>query len=266
MDLQPFIQSGLLESYVLGQVTAEERSLVERMLSQHTEARTELSTIEQTIERYAMAQATPPPAWMKGRILDQLDQMPSPPGPVPHGTVRPMAAVGTLRLFQMLAAALLVAVAFLWYKNGEIQTQQTEQQTQFLSVQNRLNDCAQQAEKTQLIVNFMRDAGTEVIKLNNAADGKGTALLYKNDGQGTTVLDVSGVIAPSAPNKYLQFWAVIDGKPVSLGMVQMQVPDSWHPLEHHGKVDFFAISEEDKRDGNLTPTVIVMKSEPGKDG
>ncbi|MEO6039969.1 MAG: hypothetical protein ABIQ93_16270, partial [Saprospiraceae bacterium] len=80
MDLQTFIQSGLLESYVLGQTTAEERSLVERMLSQHAETRTELSAIEQAIERYAMAQATPPPDWMKGRILDQLEQM-TPPAP-----------------------------------------------------------------------------------------------------------------------------------------------------------------------------------------
>ncbi len=263
MDLQSFIQSGLLESYVLGQVTAEERSLVERMLSQHTEAQTELSSIEQVIERYAVTQAISPPAWMKGRILDQLDQLPTPTTvPVAQEVIRPVAAIGTLRVFQLLSAALLVAVAFLWYKNSEVQTRQTEQQTQFATVQNRLNDCAQRAERSQQIVNLIRDADTKVIKLTNGADGKGTALLYKNDVRNATVLDLSGVMAPSAPDKFLQFWAVVDGKPISLGMVLMEAPDGWHPFEHNEKVDYFAISEENNPKGNLTPTTIVMKSEP----
>ncbi|MEO6758230.1 MAG: anti-sigma factor [Saprospiraceae bacterium] len=256
MDLQTFIQSGLLETYVLGQTNAEERSLVERMLSQHAEARTELSAIEQAIEQYALAQASPPPAWMKGRILDQLEQMPT-AGPV----AAPAGSTGTLRLFQMLAAALLVAVAFLWYKNNATQTQQAEQQTQLAAVQNKLSDCTLHAQTTQEMVNVIRDSDTRIFRLTNGADGgKGGAIMYKNDVREVTALDISGVMAPSAPDKYLQLWAVINDKPVSLGMVKMQAPNGWQEVSFHKDVQFFAISEENDPQGSPTPTVVVMHS------
>ncbi len=265
MELQSFIQSGLLESYVLGQITAEERSLVERMLKQHAEARTEFSAIEQAVEQYAVVQATPPPAWMKGRIMDQIEQM------APSGRVGPMSApalnTGILRVFQLLAAALLIAVSFLWYKNNQMQAVQANQQTQLAEAQNRLNDCSQRAQTTQNMVNLIRDTDTRVIRMANGPDGgKGSALVYKNDVRSETALDLSGVMAPSVPGKYLQLWAVINDKPVSLGMVQMQAPNGWQPLEYHADVQFFAISEENNPNGNPTPTVVVMNSKPADNG
>ncbi len=68
MDLQSFIQSGLLEAYVLGQCSAEERAQVERMAAEHAEVRAELSAIEASLEAYAAAQAVLPPDWMKTSI------------------------------------------------------------------------------------------------------------------------------------------------------------------------------------------------------
>ena len=265
MELQTFIQSGLLESYVLGQTTAEERSLVERMLQQHAEARTEFSAIEQAIEQYALVQAAPPPAWMKGRILDQIEQM-SPAGRVGPNPA-PALSAGTLRVFQMLAAALFVAVAFLWYRNNQLQALQTDQQTQMAAAQNKLNDCSLRAQSTQDMVNLIRDTDTRAIKMTNGPDGgKGSALVYKNDARRVTALDLSGVMAPSVPGKYLQLWAVINDKPVSLGMVHMQAPNGWQPLEYHKEVQYFAISEENNPDGNPTPTVVVLNSKPGDNG
>ena len=53
MDIQSFIQSGLLEAYVLGQCSAEERTQVERMAAEHAEVRAELSSIEASLESFA---------------------------------------------------------------------------------------------------------------------------------------------------------------------------------------------------------------------
>ncbi len=265
MDLQTFIQSGLLESYVLGQATAEERVLVERMLLQHPEARTELSSIEQAIEQYAQVQAIAPPTWMKGRIMDQLEHM-SPHSPSGTTLVSPTASTGPLRIFQLMTVALLLGAAYLWYQNGQIQNLQAQQQLQLADAQTKLNDCSQRTEATRDMVNLIRDADTKVIKLTNGENGKATALLYDNDVRNETGLDLSGLMAPSAPDKYLQFWAVIDGKPVSLGMVQMQAPNGWQNLDHHEGVQFYAISEENNPNGNPTPTVIVLKSDPANNG
>jgi anti-sigma-K factor RskA len=63
---------------------------------------------------------------------------------------------------------------------------------------------------------------------------------------------------PAQPSgSYLQFWALVDGKPVSMGMIKADstglqtfpcVPDAAG----------FAVSIEDKPDGNQTPTVVLM--------
>ncbi len=78
MDIQSFIQSGLLEAYVMGQCTAQERAEVERMAAAHPEVRAELDAIERALEKVAQANAVPPPAGLRDQILERIQA--EPPG------------------------------------------------------------------------------------------------------------------------------------------------------------------------------------------
>lgn len=247
MDLQSFIQSGLLESYVLGQSTAEERSLVERMLIQHPEARTELTAIEQALESYAQALSTAPPSWMKGRILDQIAQQPvSPP------SMTGQVSSGMLRVFQVAAIALLLAGAFFWNQNKRLHAD-------IASHQAELANCAQKSQTQQLMYAMLSHTATKVAKLDNA-DHQATAMVYYNAQLGEAALNTNSLQAPRPQNTYLQFWAIVDGKPVSMGMVSADAGDGWQKMHYQANATAYAISIEDKPEGNLTPTTVLMSA------
>jgi anti-sigma-K factor RskA len=251
MDVKSFIESGLLEVYVLGQCTPEERALVERMLAQHPDLRAELEAIEQALEQVAQAHAVVPPPGLKARILERVQA----DSPVPTGRV------GQGRLgFPVLAwaAALALGAALgwqLWQKAqlvGRIQL-----------LEQQVADCekrAQQQARLQEVVALLRDRDTRTIVLSDAAGegvAKVTATVWHNPVRAETVLDINTLPAPP-PSRYFQFWAIVEGKPVSMGMVQWRGDDAFQKLPFLPNAQAFAISAEDNPNGNPTPTQVVL--------
>ena len=68
-----YIDSGILESYVLGVATGEEVSMVEKMALDHPEIKEELEQIEIALEQYATAHAVEPHATMKPLLMATID-------------------------------------------------------------------------------------------------------------------------------------------------------------------------------------------------
>ena len=60
MELKDFINNGMLELYLMGLLSPEEVSLVERMRSQYPEINSELAKIEDFIEKDAVRNAVSP--------------------------------------------------------------------------------------------------------------------------------------------------------------------------------------------------------------
>ncbi|MCU0353073.1 MAG: anti-sigma factor [Cytophagales bacterium] len=72
MDIQAYISSGILESYVLGLATPEENLEVERLAVQHAAIREEIAAIQTALESYA---ATAPAPSLKGKVMSKLDEL-----------------------------------------------------------------------------------------------------------------------------------------------------------------------------------------------
>ncbi|WP_207434679.1 cupin domain-containing protein [Sabulibacter ruber] len=70
-----YIESGILELYVMGVTTPGETQEVEQMASAHPEIREEIETIRQTIEAYALAHAVAPKSTVKPLVLATIDYM-----------------------------------------------------------------------------------------------------------------------------------------------------------------------------------------------
>ncbi|MDQ7947688.1 MAG: hypothetical protein REI93_02550, partial [Pedobacter sp.] len=71
-DVKSYIESGILELYVLGQLTAQENSEVEAMAAQHPEVKAEISAIEVAMESYAMENSVAASAELEAKILAQF--------------------------------------------------------------------------------------------------------------------------------------------------------------------------------------------------
>jgi len=250
MDIQSFIQSGLLEAYALNQCSPAERAEVERMVAAHPEVRAELNAIERTLEQVALANAVPPPPGLKEQILQQLAGSPPP---------AKTAGKGLPLLTALLwAAVVLLGAALVWQVH-----QKNKAGEQAAVLQKQVDDCQTRAEeqaKMQEIIALLRDRNTRTIVLSDAApgaDAKTTATVWHNPVRSETVLDINSLPAPEA-GRYFQFWAIVGGKPVNMGMVALRGADSWQALPFIQNAEAFAISSEDNPNGNPAPTVVVL--------
>lgn len=68
-----FIEYGLLEMYALGQVSEEERVLVESMIRAHQEVRDEWALIQKSLEQYSNIHEISPPKNTKALLMAIVD-------------------------------------------------------------------------------------------------------------------------------------------------------------------------------------------------
>ncbi|QNF31514.1 cupin domain-containing protein [Adhaeribacter swui] len=70
-----YIESGILELYILEQVTPAQAAEVEQMAARHPAIRQELDAIRENLEQYAIAHAVQPRPLMKSLFLATVDYM-----------------------------------------------------------------------------------------------------------------------------------------------------------------------------------------------
>jgi len=71
-DIKLYIESGILELYVLGDLAQEEKLEVERLAANYPEIQKELNEISKTMELFAEQNAIEPRESLRAEILDQL--------------------------------------------------------------------------------------------------------------------------------------------------------------------------------------------------
>lgn len=78
MNLTDYISSGIIESYVLNQITDEERIELEAMATMYPEIKAEIKAVEEVLASYAMAHSKLPPANLKQQIFSKIQQPQTP--------------------------------------------------------------------------------------------------------------------------------------------------------------------------------------------
>ncbi|GAB2871926.1 anti-sigma factor [Hymenobacter ruber] len=71
-NIQDYIESGILEQYALGELSAAEQAAVEAQAASHPEIRAELEQVQAALGFYAEAHALTPPAAMGERVLNNV--------------------------------------------------------------------------------------------------------------------------------------------------------------------------------------------------
>jgi hypothetical protein len=252
MNLQDFLNSGLLELYVADQCTPAERAEVERMAALHPELKAELNAIEAAIEKMAMAQAIAPPPDLRDQILESVGKEAHLSAPSPR--TGHTGASGTLRFFQIGFFALALATATLGFFNRQTQKENEKIRQDIAQLSQQLKDCNQKQEGNKPIFATLRDPDTKRIRIG---DEKAYTYVFHNPARRETLLDLAGVQSP-APGKYLQVWAIVGGQAVSMGMVEWQASNGLQQVPFIEKAEAFALSQEDNPNGNPTPTVVLM--------
>ncbi|MFD1140197.1 anti-sigma factor [Larkinella insperata] len=280
MNTKEYIESGILEEYVLGTVNPQEKREVECLSSIYPEIRQELDNLSAALEQYALSLRHEPPADIKAKLLSELEfgqpQTESPEAPAqPILTETPAETVvrplypdedvnsrPTYRITWMVAASIgLLVLVFTYYLYSQLQTSQQSLSAlratnETLSEELRTTQARQiQSEQTLAV---LKEPGTRIIRLNPTdSTTANLATVYWNTHTGQVNLDIDSLVRPPETQQY-QLWAIVDGKPVDAGVFDIGEGASiLQQTKRFLKADAFAITLE-RRGGSPTPTLSAM--------
>ncbi len=246
-DPQAYIESGILEQYVLGLLTPTECSAVEAAAARHPAIAQELATQQLALEHYAEAHARPLPGSMRDRVLANVLAQIAPavqastasaglraevdalaaPRPAPgKSVVRPLATTSAPAGRSPLAIAASIILLLSLLANGWLygrwqnadralvatQVNRDRLAANTLVTEKQLGDVRQQNE-------VLRDAEFRFVSLAGtpAAPAARARVLF-NAVSGRVYVDVQRLPAPPTGRQY-QLWALNKGKPVNAGVL-----------------------------------------------
>jgi anti-sigma-K factor RskA len=252
VNIKDYISSGIVESYVLGLASSEERAEFEKLSSQYPELVAARTDFELALEKQLLSQAVTPAVDVKQIVIDAIRQ----PNHANQTKVITMENVNQSRSSsaKWVAAASVILLlacgyfAYSYYKENEklkkdlASTQQVEG--------NKSLDSLTQANSA--IMKAMSDPNVAVINLKGTEKTpKSSASVYW-DSTSSEVYIVAKNMPKPASDKQYQLWALINGKdgqlqPTSLGL--FDVGDDGKvilKMDNAKKADAFAITIETK--------------------
>jgi anti-sigma-K factor RskA len=262
VNVQEYISSGIVESYVLGLANPEDLAEFERMCAAHSEVRAARDAFERLLERRLMEEAVLPPPSLKAKIFSQIqietDKLPgnkNPARPVP--VIRPSwtryAAAAAVVL--LLGSVALNIYLLNQYKGSlarydALVATQTQLAASNRALQTNLQDY-------QAAMDQIRNPQMAVIKMPGVtANPNSLATVYWNTQTKDVYLLVNQLPRPSAEKQY-QLWAIVDGKPVDAGIFDVDGGPSFVKLKNIQHAEAFAITLE-KKGGSESPTMDAM--------
>ncbi|RZL98135.1 MAG: anti-sigma factor, partial [Pedobacter sp.] len=234
-EAKAYIESGILELYVLGQLSPSECSEVEAMAMKYPEVKQEITAIEIAMEHYAISNALEPSERLGQSILASLEnrqEVNDTAGPV----VIPLrvdvnqyeSKIRTLRFALAACVALLVVSAVALYSShnelGDAREQiatLNSEKDQFTST---VNFMKQSNSDLQKIADMGADPDWKTIRLaGTAMDTSAKMIVYWHVKGNHVMVNNSKMQLPVNDNAHqYQLWALVNGKPVDLGVFDVK--------------------------------------------
>lgn len=234
-NLKAFIESGVLELYVLGDLSPEETLRVKELASQYQEVRDELAAIEYAMEEFAMQNAVQPSEDVEAKLFQKLginideetnsvSDLPLQAEPKIVSLDHSNAKMRSLRYALVACVALLIvstAALFITYSkltdaHDQIASLNLDKE-KFAGVVSKL-EYNNRGLNNLVEMNESKDWAT--IKMQGQAISPQSKMnVYWNKKNKDVIINYLAMDLPKADAKHeYQLWALVNGKPVSLGV------------------------------------------------
>lgn len=274
VDVKEYIASGILESVVLGFASDQERREVQCMMHIYPEIKTEMDSIEAAFEKMAFSTAVPPDPCVKEKVLEAIANESQTPVETVQSRTEAKAKIVQLPTetakqpnpWKWVAAACVVVTlgtGFLWISanqrtselSGDLAALEKEQQQN----EQVLTALKLEQERMTAIQGVLTDQATSTIQMDGKTmDPTAKVKIMWSDQSHKAVMMAEAITPPPTDMQY-QLWAIVEGKPVSLGMFDYdEMTNMTEPFDvAMENVDAFAITME-KRGGSAVPTMENM--------
>ncbi|MEO6523956.1 MAG: anti-sigma factor [Mucilaginibacter sp.] len=277
-DIKAYIESGILELYVLGDLTPEEKLQVQDMASKHPEIKAELGEIERSLEAYALENAVEPSAHLRDKVLNSLltnfaDDSKFPTKPfnerdddgyavAEYDNVRALPTSNTNSFYKYAfaasLAALIISLGALYNTNSKL----NESQGQIALLQSRNQSFANQVNYLENDITVAHDASFKIIELQGTKKTPEAKLTMAwSPVKKKVMINLPDMkLAQNDKDHQYQLWAIVDGKPVDLGVFDAKSDTTSNGMIEMRSVAnavMFAVTLE-KRGGVPSPTMDQM--------
>lgn len=258
MNIREYIDSGILEAYVLGEVTAEERESVEKALDHYPEVREELNKIEETLERVSFASAIQPRAEVKRSLMNRISASvdPSRDNVIelnPPTMIWRYAAAASI-VIALVSSYLAFYYRQQWKETSVALNEIIAQNQQIASDYNVVN---QKLDKIQSDFGIIEStAFSKVVMKGTDKDKNALASVYWNPATQEVYLSIQQLKVISKENQF-QLWAIVDGKPVDAGVFDLNLA-GLIKMKNITGASAFAVTIE-PRGGKVSPTMETMQ-------
>ncbi|MBD1394135.1 anti-sigma factor [Mucilaginibacter glaciei] len=272
-NVQAYIESGILELYVLGDISPEERLQVEEMAANHSEVKAEIGEIELSMEAFAETHAVETSELVKTKILNSLlvnlgdDKTFTKPRKhnseeVFEDEVDNVIALPARRsnFYKYAFAACLTLLLISVYGIVNLYSKLQESSTQLTAMQLDKQKIANQVNVMDDELDIYRDTSYKVLKLKGVAKSPQSAMtLAWSPVTKKVVLDMHSVKLPAHDKQHqYQLWALVGGKPVDMGVFDLNTDTaSVKQMKSIAMADAFAVTLE-PAGGSAGPTLDQM--------
>lgn len=265
-DLKTYLESGILEQYVLGDLSNEERLEVEKNALQYPEIRLELAEIENALMSYAQSNAIDPSEAIRNKILNSLDTVQD----SENSAVRSIGGASSKPssfykyAFAASLALLFMSVMLLINLNNKLKKSYTEiavLQSDNEKFSNQVNYIDEELTDTKNALQFYQNpASYKLVTLKGSPKAPAASMLVAfNADKEEVMIDLSSLKMPSNDKEHqYQLWAMVDGKPVDLGVFDSSGDSTgMKKMKSVKEAQAFAVTLE-PRGGSANPTMDQM--------
>ena len=265
-DLKTYLESGILEQYVLGDLSKEEMLEVESNSLKYPEIRLELDQIENALLSYAKSNAIEPTEGLRNKVLSAIDieenDSKAPNIQILGGSIKPSHFYKYA--FAASLALLFVSAILLINLNNKLKESYTQiavLQTGNQKYSNQVNYIDEKLVDTQNELQFFKNqASYKLVTLNGSDKAPSASMLVAFSADKKEVMiDLSSIKMPSNDQEHqYQLWAMVDGKPVDLGVFDSSNKDGgMKKMKSIANAQAFAVTLE-PRGGSVNPTMDQM--------
>ena len=251
MNVQEYIASGIIESYVLGLATEQERAEFEQYCAGYPELVAARTSFELALEQQCMEHAVAPAAATREQIMSAIRREANlTPSKILAMDTTTKRSGGWLRWVAAAAVILFVVTAYFAYS--------LYQKNQDLEAHASTNDSL--IDRMKLEHDLVTDPRMTVVSMvPTKKELPSSANIYWDSTSSNVYMVVNNL--PKLPSdKQYQLWALIDGQPKDLGLFDVgQEGKVILKMNKTQKADAFAITIE-KRGNQGGPTLEELQT------
>lgn len=236
-----FLDTDLLEKYLLGSTSTEESLRVERYIAMYPEVRESYNELQENLETFAKIHALKTPQGLKEQILFKIKQQ-----------KRSRSKFYKFAVAASIAALIFAGASYFFYnQNQSLQEENSMVNNKIKDLENDMKIQLEDIRNQYIVLNNPNTKRFNVKGNRKAKELK--AVAYVNPVKKLSYINVSNL--PQLPeDKCFQMWAEVNGKMVNLGIIK-QFDDKEKLLALPYADNAISYITIEPQGGNITPTV-----------